>query len=38
MEWIEEAVEYVNKESRSPSLEAEGRRLLRRSGWEWEDE
>jgi hypothetical protein len=32
IEWVEEAVEYVNKESRSPSLEAEGRKLLRRAG------
>jgi hypothetical protein len=29
LEWMEEAVEYVNKETRSPSLEDEGRKLLR---------
>ena len=27
--WMEEAVEYVNKGTRSPSLETEGRKLLR---------
>ena len=29
LEWMEEAVEYVNKGTRSPSLEEEGRKLLR---------